>query len=362
MIKVTFFSDSPSGACHLYRVDIPIKELNKTGKIFAQFSMKWLPGVADDDLFIFQRNSTRNAIRLMSALMNKNQAMVYDVDDDIFHIPPSNPVFNLYLNLDDTFPDTSIMSRQVAGIRFSSAVSVTCGELKRIYRVINPRIWVLPNCIRREDWDGLTGNLKDEGKIRLFWGGSPTHQQDLKVIELALTMLNKKYDNIEIIIMGDDTELSTKVSRIPFGSYKFFQRVMASCQIGLAPMADNQFNRCKSDLRIKELGAAGLPIVASAVGEYDKEESGAILCRTIQEWVEALSALIENEKLRKQKAEDSRAWAYSWDISNHIYKWVDMIEELVSDHTRRSDSEIVRVQDNKRPSYAVDSGTIRVEV
>jgi len=353
-ISLVYFADSEKGACYQYRVNNPMQALDQ-GRFGTQFSEKWKPEFQQaGDIFTFQRNSTKESIQIIYQLHKRNRATVYDMDDDIFQIPESNPVHDLYLH------SPHIPWHQVIGMRYATAVTVSCQRLKEVYEPINKNIHVLPNCL--DDWKGIYPLLADNGRIRLFWGGSPTHSADLDLIRSVLVDLSKKHgETIEIIIMGSDSEkFACPITYMPFGPYSFFQGVMFSCHIGLAPMSDSLFNLGKSDLRLKELGASHLPIVASKFGEYDKEESGALLCKTKNEWYEAIDKLIVNEQFRKSQAEICHKWAMSWTINQHVHLWEKIYEELLGGSPRRSLSKSVTVQSSKRPPRVSDGDKIRV--
>jgi len=356
MINALYFADSDRGACYKYRIAAPIKYLNQTGQFNARYSNKWEAKLLQDvHLFTFQRNSTKEALQILWQLHLQNRFVIYDIDDDILHIPEDNPVYQLILH------NPAVLVHQLTGLRFANVVTVTCPALKKLYEVINPNVRILPNCVDLDDWKGITSILKRTRACRIFWGGSPTHGCDLRVVKPALKQICEKFGKkVEIVFMGiKDPENAFPVTDIPFGTYKFFQSIMRSCNIGIAPMEDNLFNLGKSDLRLKELGMAKLPIVASRVGEYDKD-SGALLCKTSDDWFKALSTLIIDKEERKLRAKATRVWAETWDIKKHVHLWSELYEELLDEHERRNTRKTVRVQNPKRSPRLPPGSTVRV--
>lgn len=354
-MKVAFFSESDKGACHQYRVEYPVEELKKLG-IQAVFSTRWDNSVSNSDIYFFQRNSTKEAMQIIHNLAKEKRITIYDIDDDILHLPESNPVFNLYMN------NPHIPWNQITGMRYANLISVSCTGLQYLYQSINPRIQIFPNCIRVAEWEHIEPLLRRNDKVRIFWGGSPTHKEDLSILNLVAPAIKRRFkDKVEFVIMGQEgIDLRCEFTRIPFGPYSFFQGVSKSCQIGLAPMAVTKFNLGKSDLRLKEIGASGQAIVASNVGEYSKPESGALLCTTPQSWVEALVSLIEDPEKLSAKSVQAKEWAFSWDIGKHIHIWVDTFEELIDERNRGIASKGIRVQSHQRPSNVPSRGKIRV--
>jgi hypothetical protein len=330
-----------------------VEALQKIG-VRAEFRKGWNPDCNNFDAYFFQRNTSKEAISILYQLVKKSKPVVYDIDDDIFHIPEHNPVYDLYLNA------PQIPWHQVQGLRWASKVSVSCTFLKDFYEHINGDVTVLPNCIRKDDWVDVEPLLCQTDVVRLFWGGSPTHKDDLDLIRLAVVELKKLYaDKIEFVIMGQpDMDFGCEVTHIPAGTYKFFQRVMVSCDIGLAPMTDSLFNRAKSDLRLKELGCAKLATVASPVGEYnipfvDKAYS-------TKDWVLALRGLIENVDYRQSMANKLHEWSQKFLIDDHIYRWDRMFKELIDESPSRGSGQGFTVNSNQRPSLKVGGDRVRV--
>lgn len=352
MYSVAFFSDSDKGACHKYRVLHPVEALQKLG-IRAEFRHNWEPECQNFDAFFFQRSTTREALSILYQLRKKSCPVVYDIDDDIFHIPEHNPVHGLYLN------EPKIPWHQVQGLVLSSRVSVSCSCLKELYSHFNEIVTILPNCVREDDWKDVHPILVPSDAVRVFWGGSPTHKNDLEIIIPAVYELKRQYkDKIEFVIMGQEIDFGCQVTNIPAGDYNFFQRVMTSCDIGLAPMEDNFFNRGKSDLRLKELGCARLAAVASPVGEYDIPFVDK--ATKPMEWVSTIKNLIDNIDYRCAQAEKLHDWAYQFLMKDHIHKWDEMFKEMIGESPSRGVSQGFTVHSRQRSPIEVGGSRVRV--
>lgn len=360
MVDVVFFSESPNSACHKYRVVLPVMALQNNHGIRARYSAKWDTSTRGADVLVFQRNSTHAATSLILSLVDENRTFVYDVDDDLFQIPRTNPVFGLYYNMDEGQRDVAILGRQVVGMRFASVVTASSERLCEVYSVVNPNVRLLPNFVDMEEWKNVDALLAPKpGIVRLFWGGSPTHFQDLQILTDALRDLGRELgDKFELVVMGDDSvKFSCPTVRIPFGTYQFFQGIMKSCDIGLAPMADDLFNRAKSDLRIKEMSCAGMAVVASPVGEYAK--SFAFLCKTTEDWIKALANLIQSRGTRSEAGSAAYNWVVEQDIRKHIGLWESLFEELYG-YNRRGIGKVIKVQSAELSPDVLSGGKVRV--
>jgi len=69
----------------------------------------------------------------------------------------------------------------------------------------------------------------------------------------------------------------------------------------LIPLKDTEFNRAKSNLKMLEMGAFGLPVIVSDVEPYRDFSKHGKNCLVVgkREWYKAIRKLIENPELRK---------------------------------------------------------------
>ena len=81
------------------------------------------------------------------------------------------------------------------------------------------------------------------------------------------------------------------------------------CDFAVAPLVDTPFNRCKSDLKILEYSALGLPVIASDLPQYRIDAPFVTLTDNDQQaWEHVLSDAIRKGP-RKQNAEAiQRSW------------------------------------------------------
>jgi hypothetical protein len=97
--------------------------------------------------------------------------------------------------------------------------------------------------------------------------------------------------------------------------------------LAIAPLEDNQFNRCKSNLRLLELGACGYPVVCSDVEAFRDGLPVTRVKPRFRDWVEAIRMHLADldataragEALREAVHRDwmldpasARAWLACW--------------------------------------------------
>jgi glycosyltransferase involved in cell wall biosynthesis len=97
------------------------------------------------------------------------------------------------------------------------------------------------------------------------------------------------------------------------------------CDLWIAPLADNHFNRCKSSVKFLEYSAHGAPGVYSRLEPYESlvipGENG-LLADSQEEWEQALAGLIENPDLRYELSVRAQMTVeQGWLLSQHAHRW-----------------------------------------
>jgi glycosyltransferase involved in cell wall biosynthesis len=116
-----------------------------------------------------------------------------------------------------------------------------------------------------------------------------------------------------------------------FVSISEYPAKMASLDldIAVAPLEDNFFNSCKSNLRLLEFGAMSWAVVCSDVYPYQTNNPPVVRVKhSVGDWIGAINRLIEdgNERLRLGKA--LNAWVIkNYTLSNWATEWVEAIFE-----------------------------------
>ena len=187
---------------------------------------------------------------------------------------------------------------------------------------LNKKVAVIPNAIDFEQ-PQFTPNaeivsLKSD-LVHIGWGGSAAHLQDLQLIEPEILSLNKSpkkdyklmlagfyegdsiWDKYENIFTSNYHINDTNYGRINAADVNSYAQAYNLMDIGLIPVRDNQFNRCKSDLKLSEMGAFGLAAIVSDVSTYESlgvHERNCLVAGK-KEWYKSIRRLIDNPNLRK---------------------------------------------------------------
>ena len=291
--------------------EIQIGELAKRlYKISPIWNIKYLKCPHTADVLISMRNAVKATI-------------VMDIDDNIWQIPPGNIMRNAE-------GWDKYVAVNTALLECCDWVTVSTEPLKEILLPLNENIVVLPNLIDPKEWKFKRERHKN---VRIAWVWSPTHIPDVQVVAEAMEEINKKYD-VEIVIFGKEKNLfnfsSTNIKGVSFVEYpKIFTE--KGIDISICPLLDNDFNKCKSNIKFLESTMAGAAVVASAVYPYANSiihgETG-FLAKDTKEWIKYLSILIEDEVKRKELCENAKKEVIkNYNVETNK-KWIEFYQTL----------------------------------
>jgi glycosyltransferase involved in cell wall biosynthesis len=105
-------------------------------------------------------------------------------------------------------------------------------------------------------------------------------------------------------------------------------RRIAEWDIGIAPLADIPYNATRSDIKVKEYAACGVPWLASPFGPYSDlgEAQGGRLVHD-DGWFEALDRLVARRRERKRLSRKGRAWAKRQTMDAVADRWERLFAE-----------------------------------
>ena len=364
--KKIFTVIGDNGGCTYHRVVLPHSLLMEMG--VEDISIDWkVPDdvVSQEDLVNFWKNYD---IVLFSRYMNPDiidklkaaapdTKLVMDVDDywelDTHHI------------MRDVYRDVDFPTRVKKLLQTVDFVITTTEVLAAKIRPFNKNIIILPNALIPS---GQFARKESEPtkRIRLGIVGGISHYTDIELMEGVVNMLPKEVlDKVQFVLCGFDKAFIrkpdgekvlmdwkdnkwNKLERILTDNYKNispehyqalmryeygmtydfdepYKRVWArnigtyaslydEIDVLLAPLNDNEFNRCKSELKLVEASVKGKPAIVSDVFPYkicginaiekggDINHEGNCLMvdgrKGARGWVKAITRIVNDNELR----------------------------------------------------------------
>jgi glycosyltransferase involved in cell wall biosynthesis len=180
------------------------------------------------------------------------------------------------------------------------------------------------------------------GKIIIgYASGTPTHDRDFQIAKPALANILLNYPQTELWLIGpldpgkEWGSLDHRVRRIPLVPWRKLPALQACFDINLAPLViENPFGQSKSEIKYMEAGLVRVPTIASPTQAFQHAiQSGenGFLASQEDEWLEALSALVEQADLRMAMGE--RAYAHILQRYHPLVRAGELIRTLNEIHT-----------------------------
>jgi hypothetical protein len=266
------------------------------------------------------------------ARMPARPKLVFEMDDDVWslaHEEKSNPASPMWRPL---------LENVERNLACSDAVTVSTAPLADVVsRFTKAPIHVVPNAMPSWVLEAGQGMPPRTHPHTLGWSGSRTHDDDWRE-DRAYQVVTHWADsaNWNLDMLGEelpapfreawrlDPKFGRTIREHPWikGWPKYFQH-LRSLDVGLAPLARTRFNRSKSDLRVLELAACGIPWVATDYGPYSVagENAGGVRVSGSREWRWALTDFVKLPYLRTQLRSAGLAWAVTRTIDKVLPRW-----------------------------------------
>lgn len=306
---IGYWPHAPSG-CAWYRVENPMSALKKSGLNVQTVEI-------DKDFIASEYQSVQfygavpfSVEKVLKYMKEQGIKIVYDCDDALDLIDETNPFYHAVKK--------DVGSTQ-AMLEYADEVTVANQQLADYLKdKTKAKITIVPNCYIPEQW---THTRVQHDEIRIGFAGSATHVPDLIEIIPVIKSLQLKY-NIKFYIMGfgpttyeewfknyryiaqpiatielrklDALLKEIKFEWIPFVDYKLYPKVLTelSLDIGLCPLKDTPFNRCRSASKAMEYILAGSLVLASDSPTYNSEPTSVRI--TDIGWEEHIEKMIKS--------------------------------------------------------------------
>jgi hypothetical protein len=198
--------------------------------------------------------------------------------------------------------------------------------LADIYRAAGvERVVVIENHLERSML-GFGSKGRHKGLV-VGWIAGEEHRVDLERVPVAeaLKRLLAKHTSLSVLSLGVRLPLPLdRYEHIAEVPYPRLLTVAGRLDIGLAPLADIPFNYSRSNVKLKEYGAARTAWVASPIGPYGElgERQGGLLAGD-DEWFETIDALLSEPRRRGRLARRAFGWVKSETIDRRAQAWED---------------------------------------
>lgn len=274
------------------------------------------------DVVYVGRDLASEGALFQSAFKHVMRRSVYDFDDAIF---------------------TGKKGEKIVRWLCQNAAWVTPGNeyLAQYARQFTDRITIIPTVV---DTDGYVPRSYEQvprnGTVRIGWSGSDQSIGPTLLPYLPMLENLQRQTDFELVVITNSRPNLPSSLRWKFIPWKKEDEanLHEKFDIGIMPLADDQFQKGKCALKLLQYMAAGLPTVASPVGanrEVVQHQATGLLASNDGEWYAALKCLLQNAEVRAAMGREGRkrcVEAYS--VKRWLPVMIETFEKVRSNQIR----------------------------
>lgn len=315
-------------ATYFLSFDVPLRRLHAQGAV--NFSVASQQRVAasgtgcwirwaetfSPDIVIMSRYCSPFGADILRFFRQRGVPVIYHLDDDLLDIPES---LGLEIQERHGNPQTVACRREL--LQASDLIYASTAYLSEVLERRFPVQHIVHGIYAPYLGEELSPKLAPQREIPVIgYMGSQGHQADLSLAVPAISRLLEERPDLTFEVFGTIRLPSTllrfgrRVRHIEVKrTYMDFLLQLADLgwHVGLAPLVDTPFNRCKAPTKYIEYTACGIPVVASHMPVYSQvlPKGGGEL--VTDDWHETINRLLDNSNYRQQTIAAARAYCSS---------------------------------------------------
>ncbi|MBD9484366.1 glycosyltransferase [Pseudomonas sp. PDM14] len=272
--------------CGNYRVIQPFAAMKQEGLVDGALSVGLLHVTDleryDPDVILLQRQIGGARLEAMRRMKAFSRAFtVYELDDYLPNLPVKN-VHRQHMPKD-------ILKSLRHGLGLVDRFVVSTQPLAEAFAGLHDDIRVVENRLPVQWWGGLQGKRRTSKRPRVGWAGGSSHTGDL---EMIADVVKELAGEVDWVFFGMCPEkLRPYMKEVHKGvDINLYPQALANLNLdlALAPVEQNLFNECKSNLRLLEYGACGFPVICSDILCYQGDLPVTRVKNRFRDWVEAI--------------------------------------------------------------------------
>ncbi len=264
----------------------------------------------------------------------KRNTVIFDFDDSIWLLDtsPENKKFEFLKDPDKTKRNITHAHAVIAGNAFLADYASRFNANTVIIPTtidtnFHQPLRAFPDAIAPSSTETAEAREATDKKIVIGWSGSISTIKHFEMAVPALKKLQERYPGkteIHVIGQGSYTHPELHVISKSWSAATEVANLQAF-DIGIMPLPNDEWVKGKCGLKGLSYMACGVATVMSPVGvntDIIQHQTNGLLASTDEEWVEALSYLIENPAIRAKLARAGRQTVvekYSVEANKHKY-------------------------------------------
>lgn len=241
-------------SCDYHRIILPFKYLG--------YNVEVQDSLEGSELVVFNRLPLTHIDNFLEDKRRIGFKYIVDVDDYWF----LSPKHYLY----DSFINNKIPEQQIKTIENADAVITTTNTLADKITPLNKNVYIIPNSLPFGSDQFVLNAKRNDKDYRFIYAGGDSHLEDVKIIknvvgEFNFTLAGYSGSEQSNLIRN---ELPNNIELIGNRKLDDYMSVYEGFNTSLVPLVNDEFNECKSELKIIEAGCKGLAVIASLTLPY----------------------------------------------------------------------------------------------
>lgn len=351
-MKVVALTEGVNHVCYRYRVAAFADALAARGCTLEEVPLSrttfrrtaQLRACASADVAILQRKLL--PLWQLRVLRAAAPALIYDFDDAIFRRDSySKKPTKSWTRLAHFWATIYAADAVFAGNEYLRDQAACYVEPERVHLV--------PTCVDTRRYP-LSSHQGEDGRASMIWIGQPSTMQSLSLAHPMLRAASQAAPRLDLRVICSRFPDLDGVNILPVEwSEKTEAAELATADIGISFLPDDEWSIGKCGLKVLQYMAAGLPVIANPVGMNSvlvEHGRTGYLASTPREWAEAARSLVENRDLRIRMGREARRV-----VENRysVHAWQDRFAEMVVRFGRRTIAPFDRASAAQPPSRAM---------
>jgi glycosyltransferase involved in cell wall biosynthesis len=287
-----------------------------------------------DVVHVYRGYEDPQPLKCIAELRRRGIAITWDDDDDVRLFPSDSPGYKaLYGGLNTQ----RLVQQQIALAAKADVVTTTNQTLADLFaKNFEGPIEVIENFLQSAQY--ARNGQKQDG-VTVGWVAGREHMADVRLLDVTSMLCNvmERDKHVRVATVGVKLDIaSDRYTHIPRIEFPDLGKFLAQLDIGIAPIADHPMSYARSNVKVKEYAAAGVPWVASTRGPYvglGAKEGGVTVAD--DRWEQVLLDLAGSRRKRMRLGRKAASWGESQHIDQHAQRWEAVLQKAVELAGRR---------------------------
>lgn len=264
-------------------------------------------------IVIFSRYGLPYGEELLQLFQEYKIPTIYYIDDDLINLPKSSEV-----NIRKQHSNSQVIHTRTALLNGVDLIYTSTPYLQqRLANFFSKQNFYcstyppyLQHLIVETNWPAYQ-------PFTIGYMASKSHKVDLEIILPDLIQILTDYPQVRFETFGTislpnsltDFSSRTTAHQVTGDYSQFLQKLHdLHWDIGLAPLQDTEFNRCKSPVKFIEYTSCGIPVIASDINVYNQFSDGfETIIASSDGWYTSIKNLIEDDSLRAKLVKSAQS-------------------------------------------------------